>query len=397
MTELAFVDVKSYDIDKFDIDPASLDIRSFTAPDGEDITTIYVDLTYGGQPPFFLVEGDSYGVQKANNKNDANSQQANTSVEGMVQLPSTQKTNKKKVKWQTAIKLSEKPAEKDWTDEEKRMIEFIGVDVRKIIATILSRPERIVILQKVIPKILEEAQRKFQEEAAQDPSKYPDQETQLGRIRQLIYSEVMGKISNKVYRKKKKPTEGQQVNLLASAVQYDQTKHPTLYSNLMHYTDKTSKEEVFITKFYQYEEGVDENQWKELTHAEVVAKGWQRFEEGIRFDKIFIGNTISPQMKIAELVCKKDISGGMGHKGRLVRARGDIKKNQRLVKRSAITPVKTTIQDNNNNNNDTSLSQEQMTNAQNQDTRSANGVFDSSVLSNIPNLQSPNIVTDTTN
>jgi len=394
MTELIFVDPNNYDINRFDIDPASIDIKTFPGPDGNDITNIYGTLTYEGKPPFFLIEGDSYGLQKANNKDD-DTQQANTSVQNMVQLPSNQKAKKKKDKWQTAVKLSTKPAEKDWSDKERRLVEFISVDIRKIYATVLSRPERIQILQKVNHKILEEAQRKFQEEMAHDPSKYPEQDSQLARMRQLIYVEVMGKVTNKVYRKKKKPSEGQQVNLLASAVQYDETRHPTLYVDMIHFTDKQTTKENFITKFYQYEEGVPESQWKELTYLEVIKKGWQRFEEGIRFDRIWMGNSISPQLKAAEVVCKADIQGGMGHKGRLIRARGEIKKNQRLVTRSTITPVKTTM-NSNDNNNTFSLDQSQMNHAHNVDQNTANQVFDTSALTNIPGIQVPQIVSNTT-
>lgn len=388
MTELTFVDINNYDINKFDIDPKAIDTYSFIDSKGTKVENNYGSLTYNGLPPYFVVEGDSYGLQVAN-KNEDNPT-ANNSVGGMVQLPPTNNTTtKKKDKWQTSLKLTIKAPEKEWTDAERRMIEFISIDIKKIYAHILTRPDRLSILQKASPKIIHAAQETFQTEMTTDGHKYPDQQSQLIRMTQLIKNQIINKTSNKVYRKKKKAPGGDEVNLLTSTVEWDETKHPTLYVDMAYYQEKVNGKptgkDIFITKFYQYEEGVPEDQWKELSYQEVARKGGQRFEEGVRYDRIWFGaDSMAPQLKAAEVVCKKDISmSGLGHTGRLVRAKGEIKKNQKLIHRQQISPVS-----NNNNNNNVVVGN---------DGQTATSTFDMSVLSNIPHMSTPSIVSDNAN
>lgn len=381
MTELILVDPNNFDLELFDIDISSIDERSFKDAKGQTVTYYNGELTYDGKPPFFLNEGDTYGIQKAGNKKEEEASQ-NTSVQGMTVLPSTNtNTKKKRDKWQVAMRVTEKPEPKNWTDEEKKTINFVDSDLRIVIANILCI--KVEILQKVAPNIIIAAQEAFQAEQAADPSKYPDQESKMTRLREHIKTQTLSKISKKIYRKKiTKNDGGGQFDLLNASSQFDETKHPMIYSNLIHFPNKITKVEEFVTKFYQYKEGIAENDWPELSHAEAVAKGWQRMECAFRFDALYFGATISPQIKAAECVLKRDITGGFGHKGRLIKARGDIKKNQRLVTRSAIQPVGVNTVTQNSNN-------------ESIDALATSGVFDPSTLNGIPGMTTPIVVSGT--
>lgn len=352
MTELIQLNIDGYDINKFDMDPASVQQRKFKDANGKENTYFEGDLTYDGKPPYFFVEGDSYGIQLAgNNKKEGAGGAPGAVPPAMIQLPSAPAPSLqaradggaaggapgKKEKWQVAIKLSQQPAEKDWTPAERRVIDFIDNDLRKIQAHVLARrPE---ILMKVGSNIVSDAQERFRAEysAPGAAQRFPDEATQMARLKEIIYELLVAKISRKVYRKKKDQQAGAPVNLLsANATQYDDTKHPTLYASIMSFVNKQTNTEEFITSYYKFIEGKEETEWPRLNHQEACDLGWQRVQAGIRCDKTYFGASISCQLKAAELVMVKAISGGMGHKGRLVKAPADVVRNPRLVTRSAI-------------------------------------------------------------
>jgi len=386
MTELVLIDPTNYDPALFDINIASIEGRSFKDDKGQTVTYHNGVLTYDGRPPFFLKEGDTYGIQKAGNKKEEG-HHANTSVQGMVQLPSTNPNAKKKRdKWQVAMKMTENAAPSDWTDKEQRLIDFVDKDLRNIIANILTN--KLQMLQKVMPNVIIAGQEAFDKEKSENPTiGQLDQAGQFAKLKEHIKSQTLSKISKKIYRKKKKEEkEKGQFDLLNANSQFDETKHPMIYANLIHYPNKTTKKEEFITKFYQFKEGIPENEWPELSHAEAVAKGWQRMECAFRFDALYFGSTISTQLKAAECVLKKDISSGLGHKGRLIKARGDIKRNQRLVTRSAIQPAG--VQNSNN-------APVESTPTQTIDSLAMSQVFNPSALDNIPGLATPVVISGT--
>ena len=393
MTELTEINPSNYDINLFDISPESIVAKEFTDDSGTKQTFWYGELTYNGISPFMLKEGDSYGVQDANEKKTS-SKSSSSAPDGMVELEGSKK-KKKPAKWQISIQLTSKPGEKEWAPEEKPFIDFWMENLPQIYGTVLSRSDRLTILQKVASEIIPAAQKKFTEERQEHPEKYQTEEEQLARLRKHIADEVARKVSKKVYRKKLESKDDKSVNLLAAATdQYDQTKHPSLYVNINHYTTKETKELVVNTKYYQYEEGVSEEDWKEYTHEEAIKLGWQRLECAMSFGKTYFGGkSISPQISAAEVVFKHPIGTPSGHKGRLVKARGEIKKNTRLVKRSAIQPVNAPPTTNSNNEpTSQTLTNEQVTQSQVDDAKTANTIFDPSALANIPGLSVPSVV-----
>lgn len=366
MTTLVQVDIDKYDISKFTIPIESVVQHTFKGPDGKDQAYWDGDLLYGyspavpatasspaipelaGQRPFFFIEGDSYGVQSA----DAGKQKTKapgSTLPAMVALPGAPNLTAvtgdgsapgKKEKWQVAIKLSKMPAEKDWTAIEKRTIEFINNDLRKILAHVLSN--NIEILFKIGSNIVVDAQEKFRSEF-NDPSnagKWPTQELQLVRLKELCRDILYSKISRKVYRKKKETKAGAPSGmtnmLLGGGDQFDETKHPTLYTPIMSYVNKQTGLEEFITKYYQYVAGVAENEWPKLTHREALDKGAHVVQSAIRFDKVYFGAQISPQLKAAEVVFVKPIVSGLGHTGRLIKAPEGVQRDERLIQRQMI-------------------------------------------------------------
>jgi len=355
MTELVQIDISNYNINLFDMDPASVVQRKFKGADGKEQVYFEGDLTYDGKPPFFMVEGDTYGIQQGGangvKKEGGTAGGPPGAVPpGMIQLPSAPapslmpnqpgadgQAGVKREKWQVAIKLSQLPAQKDWTPQETRVVAFVDDDLRKIQAHVLARrPE---ILMKIGSNVVGDAQERFRAEysAPGAAQRFDTEEKQMNRLKEIIYELLVAKISRKLYRKKKAQQGGAPVNLLsANANQYDETKHPTLYASIMSFMNKQTNTEEFITTYYKFVEGKEESEWPRLTHDQACQEGWQRVQAGIRCDKTYFGASISSQLKAAEIVLLKKIAGGMGHSGRLIKAPADVQRNPRLVTRSAI-------------------------------------------------------------
>lgn len=369
--ELAYVDMENCNDDLFDIDIGSVSERKFKDPKGNEQIYYNANLTYDGKPPFFLVEGDTYGIQKGDSIDKAKGGEGAPvpALPGMIQLASAKvapaggtggEGGGDKDKWQIATKLSEKPAEKDWTDAEKKVISFINDRLRRILAKVLAR--KYAILQKVGSNIILDAQTQLQQDAQRPEvqAKFAGlQGEQLNAAYNQYFTEILerilySKISRKVYRKKKKADkEGATFNVMDSSAQYDETKWPTLYAGIQSYFNKQTHLEEFNTQYFQFVEGVPETEWPRLTHQEACSKGWQRIQQGIRFDKVYFGgNSISLQLKVAEAVLKRAISSGMGHKGRLIKAGPEVKRDARLIKHTAIKPVGSNNNDNNSKEED---------------------------------------------
>ena len=339
--ELILVDPLNYDINLFDMDAGSI-------KPGREGGTFYGTLTYDGKVPFFLAEGDTYGIQKAQSQKEREEAKNKTPKlpSAIVQLPSAieaagdnEEKEAKRDKWQVAIRLSAQPAQNDWTEPESKLIDFIDNGIRKILAHVLAK--RVDILNKIGSNVITDAQERFRAEML-DPTiaaKYPDQAAQMARFQQIIVDILPGKVSRKVYRKKKDKKESVPMNLMDAGAAYDETKYPTLYSTIQSIRDKQSNKEVFLTKYYKFVDGVPENEWPTLSHEEAIDLGWYRDNVANRFDSVFFGTSISPQIKAAEIVFLKAIGGSMGHKGRLIHAAPEIPRNSRLVTRSAIQPA----------------------------------------------------------
>lgn len=355
MAELVYVDPTNFEIERFDMDPKSVKPQSFKdEKTGKDQTYFTGELLYCDpadgvfKPPFFLAEGDSFGIGKAdgNKKEDG---KAPAAVPQFVQLPSALGPNsaapggERKEKWQVAVKLSELPAEKDWKPTEVALINFIDSQLRRILAHVLVK--RIDILTTIGSNAINDAREKLMAELkTPQGAAYQTQELQLARLRVLVEEVLYGKISHKVYRKKKAPPTGQasggmSVNLLDASGSYDETKHPCLYAGCMNFIGKQSKKEEFITTYYKFVEGVAEDEWPKLTHQEAVALGWYRVRVACRYDNVYFGASIAPQIKAAEIVMLKAIAGGMGHKGRLIKADPSVPRDKRLISRTPIQPA----------------------------------------------------------
>lgn len=343
MSELAEVDIRSYDLEAFDMQLSSVKEHKFKDPNGAEQRYFDGDLTYNGKPPFFFIEGDTYGVQIADAKKKDEAAGAPSIPVAMIQLPAAAGANAaapeaKKQKWQIAVRLSEHASPAQWSEIEKATIDFINDGLRRIISHVLSK--RIEILQKIGSNALSDAQERFRGEMS-DPvtaARFPTQDAQVERMRVLVRDTLYSKISRKVYRKKLESAKGAAVNLM-EAVKYDETKHPMLYAPIISHVDKTSKKEEFTTTYYQFIEGKEEHEWPRLTHDEVQALGWYRMQLAARFDKVYFGATISPQPKFCEVVLLKPISSGQGHKGRLIKAPPSVPRNTKLISRGAIQPA----------------------------------------------------------
>ncbi len=400
MAELVQVDPFNYDIDRFDIDPKSVKPQSFKdEKTGKDQTyftgiLLYCDPTDNiYRPPFFLTEGDSYGIQKADeNKKDT---AVKPVLPQMVQLPSAlapgaqTSTDGKREKWQVSISLSAKPAEKDWTKEEAHLISFIDSQLRRILAHVLVK--RIEILQTIGSKAIDGAREALGKEMQQNPGKYNTQEAQLSRMKEMIEDLLYNTISRKVYRAKKKaapeaPGAPGGMNLLDASAGYDETKYPTLYSSIPSFLNKTTKTEEFVSRYYKFVDGEPEENWPQLTHPEALALGRHRVRVANRFDNIYFGASIAPQIKAAEVVFLKAISGGLGHKGRLIKAGPEVPRTPHLITRTAIQPAGA----NNNNRPELGAPQQNF-----QPAASVSMAFDPNALAGVPGiggLPAPQIV-----
>lgn len=401
MTELILVDLLApYDENDYDISPASIKEQEFTDPKGQKQKFHAGTLTYKGLEPYFVIRGNSYGIQKGQKEAEEDSKGANPPP-NMVQLPSApQKKENEKEKWQVSVTMSQKPSPKEWTPEEAQKIDFLENKLRKIVSGVLAR--RLDILQKVNSNVITDAQQKIVSEVQKAPHLYPDQMTQAVKFNEIIRDLCESKLTKKVYRKKKKQQEGAsaQINFMDLSSQYDETSYPTLYAGILSFVDKKKKEEIFITKYYKGDLTIPEDQWKELSHAEAVALGSHEVEVATRFGNLYFGAQMSVQLKAAEIVLLKKIESKMGHKGRLVKAPADVKRDPRLITRSAIQPPGTA-----NNDNNTPLTQDfnpqnaQLTaQLQMQDQTIAANVFNPNTLQGvIPGIGVPQMVTPTTN
>jgi hypothetical protein len=307
-------------------------------------------LKYRGQEPFFVIEGNSYGIQQGNDNKDEEKPAEMSAPTGMVSLPSAAKKEEeggKKEKWQLSVVMTEKPAPKDWTKDEAQRIDFVDNRLRRILANALSR--RVDIISKVVPTVIVSAQQKLMQEIGAFPQNFyhtdPQQAEILkaARFQSIISDVILDKITKKVYRKKKDQKEGGQINYMDPNAIYDETKYPTVYSTIQSFVSKKTKKEEYFTKYYKGDKEIAETEWKSLSHAEAVALGSHTVEAGIKCSDLFFGGngTISLQLKAAEVVFYKAIQlGSMGHKGRLItNTNPEIKRDVRLVTRTAIQPV----------------------------------------------------------
>jgi hypothetical protein len=400
MTELIYVDLlASYDENDFDINPSSIGAQEFTDPKGQKQKYCTGLLTYKGLEPYFLAAGNSYGIQKGQKEGEEGEGGSNPPP-NMVQLPSAQKKagEDKKEKWQVSVTMSHKPAPKDWTAEEAQRIDFLENKLRRIVSGILAR--RLDILQKVNPNIVIEAQQKIVQEIQKEPAKFPDQTSQAVRFTEIIRDLCESKLTKKVYRKKKKAPEGAaatQINFMDLSSQFDETSYPTLYASIISFMDKKKKEEVFVTKYYKGDKKIEESQWKELSHAEAVGLGPHSMEVAVRFGNLYFGAQMSVQLKAGEVVLFDKIESKMGHKGRLVRAPADVKRDNRLITRTAIQPAGSPQNDNNAPAFDPSAQLNQQFNSlqlQQQDQAAAANVFNPATLQGvIPGIGAPQLAT----
>lgn len=355
--DFAIVDINNYNIDAFDMDPSSVKKQTFkddkTGKDNSYYTGV---LTYHGKAPMLVVEGDTYGVQKQdeNKKKEGGDDEVSPPgalpLPNLVQLPSALAPSGavpgaaggayvKKEKYQIAFKLSGNPAPASWTPQEKRMVDFLDNDIRRILAHVLAK--RLPILTAMNSPVITDAQQQIMEEMS-DPNKAAalmTQEAQLIRFTQIVKDKLFGKISRKCYRKKKKAVPGAPVNIMDASAQYDETSYPTLYASIMNYIDKTTKQEVVSTVYKKFYEDVAPEQYPTLTHAEALAMGNYHCQGGIRFDGIYFGTAYSPQLKAGNVTFVYPVSGGGGAKNsKIVMPAPVIKKDSRLVQRSAIQP-----------------------------------------------------------
>jgi hypothetical protein len=343
MTELQECNIQSYNLADFDMLESSVKEHKFKDPEGKEQKYFDGDLTYQGKPPFFFIEGDTFGVQIANAGKKEEGDAAAAAPVAMIQLPVTASPNAaapepKKQKWQIAVKLSAQASPAQWTAIEQRTIEFIDSDLRKIISDVLSR--RIEILKKIGSNALSDAQERFRSDMS-DPitaARFPTTESQVERMRILVRDTLYTKISRKVYRKKLDTPKGATANIM-EAVKYDETKHPMLYADIMSKIDKVTKKPEYTTTYYQFIEGKEESEWPRLRHEEAVEKGWYRMQLAARFDKVYFGAAMAPQIKFCEVVLLKPISNAQGHKGRLIKAPPSVPRNTKLISRGAIQPA----------------------------------------------------------
>jgi hypothetical protein len=342
-SDLIEVNINDYDLSAFDMLESSVKPHKFKGPDGKEQQYFDGDLTYHGKPPYFFIEGDTFGVQIANAGKKEEGDAAASAPVAMIQLPVASNPNAaapeiKKQKWQIAVKLSAQASPAQWTAIEQRTIEFINDDLRRVVADILSR--RIEILKKIGSNALADAQERFRSDMS-DPitaARFPTTELQVERMRILVRDTLYTKISRKVYRKKLEAPKGATANIM-EAVKYDETKHPMLYADIMSKIDKVTKKPEYTTTYYQFVAGKEESEWPRLTHEEVVERGSYRMQLAARFDKVYFGNTIAPQIKFCEVVLLTPISNAQGHKGRLIKAPASVPRNTKLISRGAIQPA----------------------------------------------------------
>lgn len=340
---------EAYLAENFVIDP-QIESRSFKGADGKvnaynTGTLLYkcIDEESGQEvlrPPCFVMDGDSFGLQLANEQKETTPA---PQVPGMVSIQAKPNANKRD-KYQVAVYITQKPVRREWSEVETNIIEFFSTVLPNILADRLSA--NLTLLQQAMPNIVTDAQATFQEQmqTSEAQQKYPTQEAQMQLLAQIAKAKIKSKVSKKVYRKKKPKKEGETVNYLDPEAQYDPTKKPMFYIPCQHFVSKKTQQQVFITKFYKMVEGVSELEWPELTYEEALELGAYNVTVATRFDGLYFGASISPQMKVAECVFNKPVKFGLGHTGRIVRARGPIKKNTRLVKSVPVTSDTTQTQ-----------------------------------------------------
>jgi len=347
MTELVQIDINNYDINKFEIPIESVQKRSFKdAKTGKDTNYFTGTLMYDKKLPYICLCTATYGIGKANDK-DQDAAKGGTGdaappmIAGLVQLPSAStpkaegENTKEKIKWQISHKLTEKPAPKDWTPTETRMINFLDDDLRTIIATVIAK--NVDILQKIGSNVIADTQQQFQQE--NQPGRFADQDAMMARFSEIMRNNVKSKVSRKVWRKKKEQKEGEKIDLMNPTSQYDESKNPGFFPGIISYVSKKTGLEEVSTKYYQWVEGLPESEWAGVSHADAINKGWYYMENAIRLSDMYFGSSIAPQPKVIEAVFKTPIESNTGHKGRLIKAGPEVKRDARLISRSVIQPA----------------------------------------------------------
>lgn len=347
-------------LSQFDLDPDSIKRVDFTDEKGVPQYYHVGKLTYKGLPPYFIIEGECYGVQAADFKGKKDTDKDSDDdgpapVPGMIKMvasdlasqsaaamatPEDEKKKDKvrKRKLQCSMKLTEKPSPDEWTEQEKIIIEFINNGLRTIWTHVLC--SRLNILNQVNPNLIHGVQESIASDF-QDPeiiAKYNTEALQNEYFLRQIKKAVYSKFVKKVYRKKLKAQPGQKFDINANP--YDLKSCPGLYPTIMNHIDFETKVEIVDTKFYQYVEGVIETEWPSLDIDGAIAYGRCFAKIGIRFDEPFLGTAaLSPKLNCGEVMLGKKIAAQNGHRGRMIMAPPSVPRNQNLVTKVSVNPT----------------------------------------------------------
>lgn len=359
LSDFSVVDINNYDINAFDMDQSSVKKHTVKDEKGKDTTFWNGTLTYHGKIPLLIVEGDTYGVQKEDENKKKKDGDDNSAINipgaiplpNIVQLPSALSAAPqggsgstgtdayvRKTKYQIGMQLSARPEPANWTPEEARLIDFLENDMRRILAHVLVK--KLPILTMIGAAVIGDAQKQLVEDM-RDPSKAPtlaNSDAQMAHFQKLLQNLLMGKIARKAYRKKKDAQPGAAFNLTDVNSQYDETKYPMLYASIMNYNDKTTKQEVVTTTYKKFEPDMSPDQYPSLTHAEAVAMGNYHIQEAVRLDKTYFGASYSSQLQVGNAVFVYPVAGGGPKNTKIVMPAPVIKKDARLVQRSAVQP-----------------------------------------------------------
>tara|TARA_R110002072_G_scaffold45565_5_gene126836 strand:- start:16881 stop:18176 length:1296 start_codon:yes stop_codon:yes gene_type:complete len=331
-------------LSRFDMLPSTFKPHTFKdEKTGQDQTYYTGTLTFDGLPPYFTVEGNSYGLQASNKKDDKKDKPE--SKPDFVQLPAQVtgsdlgvKKEKgeyiRKTKYQVSFQLTENAHPDEWTDAEKILINFVNDGLRKIYAHCISRhPEILSIIgSKIVDTVQEEFRNKLQEEGA--AALYPDEIAQGALFAELVRKNVYTAVVKKVYRKKLKPVDGQKLDPMASP--FDKTSNPALYGSTINFVNQENGEEIHATKYYMSLKDTPE---QEMTHLQAKEYGRARAEGGVRFDEGYFGAQISPQLRLGEVIFKEKIAGGSGYSGRMIRP-AKTARDPRFVKKAVTVQAK---------------------------------------------------------
>ncbi len=359
LSDFVPIDINNYNIDDFNMDPTTVKKQTIKDEKGKDTTYWNGTLTYKGKIPILIVEGDTYGVQKEDsNKNKKKDEEGGgSSIPGAMPLPSLAilpsalspagpagapggtETYTRKTKYQIGLQLSARPEPANWTPEENRLINFLENDMRAILAHVLVKNLQ-TILVVIGATIISEGQKQLMEDMS-DPSKAQLLSTPDGQMKhfsQILQKLLMSKIARKAYRAKKKAQPGAAFSITDVNSQYDETKYPMLYASIMNFVDKTTKQEVVTTTYKKYDADLTPDLYPSLTHEEAVAMGNYHIQEAIRLDKTYFGASFSSQLQVGNAVMVYPVSGGGAKNTKIVMPAPVIKKDMRLVQRSAVQP-----------------------------------------------------------